>query len=1049
MKSAKIISFLFVIFFVPVLNASAYWVWSPESGKFVNPEGAVQDTADDQFEYAMKFYREKDLDEAKKQLENLLKKYPAAAIAPEAEYRLGIIFEEKEEYKNAYKAYKKLIESYPQTDRFEEVIERLFRIGNLFLSGRKAKLMGLEILPSLSNAVEIFESITRFAPYSEYGDQAQFHLGLTYKKWKRFDEAMDAFQAVIDNYPQSDLIAQVRYQLAETSFERSSAQFRDQRALDEASQEVDRFLMRHPDATISENAEKLRQVIDEKNAQKNYQIGLYYEKQNYLQSALIYYRDVAERYPRTEWGEKAGAKLKSLESPADYMNQKKEEVLLKIETLESQVASPEIDQTQKKELEDQLRDLKKAEKNFEGEKEDVIKRREDDLKRREGELKEKFKALEEKRKSMKDKATDDFHRAMDRWHASLMEEQGQIEDEKVELSKLREELGVSQGFDLGFIPFVGEGPTPIEEIRNMDAKKMYKLAEKKKDLLEEKENLYKDHSEINVQIMETQVSKIGLDQKSDAGTQGTPGPLKANEIDRQQTKVNELRRELQNLEQELEDKQAVYKEHFGTSPWLSLVQAPVRMVSQSTGVVASSLNKSWSVLNPFDSDKIEEKDLDELLEYQMHLKEKIAAQTNLIQTLEESVDAQQVLDQQKEMTEALKEVDEESDPRELRKTIKQIEKEIRAGYQEIEDRHQHRKELLQHLETAMTEQQSSDSAAVKVGRAVTTPFVQSGRLMKAFIFGMPDKDVELTESADKVPATAFNAAKIQSIKEEVELESLLIESKSREIENAQKTLEIMKAKASLGGGYKFRASMVEVPYQFIGEAIEKARKMVPRDSRDEQIRKKLQEERQKAQDLRQELRDVQQRIDEKSEMKQQKAETVLETGRELITGEEATEEAGDFEEEYLKAEIEELQKRIKVQEEIFRHENDRLKRLERTLKKQAKQDRKDEDKTEASLDDEDEIERELHERLEDIEKAIVKLIERERELETEEVKILEKRINQIDQVIPSIKSKAMTQDLLTERERIETRLMQIEARQDFLVKELKRFQLTETTVVSS
>ncbi len=152
MKFQKVLTFLFIFVWIPTL-AQAYWVWSPEEGKFVNSETESQDAADEQYHYAMQFYNEKNLDEAIKQLERLLETYPAAPIAAEAQYRLGVIYEEKDDFGKAFNAYKKILESYPQSDRLHEVIEREFRIGNLFLSGKKGKLMGLEILPSNSKAV--------------------------------------------------------------------------------------------------------------------------------------------------------------------------------------------------------------------------------------------------------------------------------------------------------------------------------------------------------------------------------------------------------------------------------------------------------------------------------------------------------------------------------------------------------------------------------------------------------------------------------------------------------------------------------------------------------------------------------------------------------------------------------------------------------------------------------------------------------------------------------------------------------------------------------
>src|SRR3989338_5182899 len=158
MKMKKVYAFLLLLIF-PSASSQAYWVWSPEAGKFVNAEGAAQDSAEEQFDYAMKLYREKNLEEASEKFKEILKRYPQARVAPESQYRLGLILEEKGDYLKAFKAYKSLVKSYPQSERFNEVIEREFRIGNVFLSGKKAKLAGLEILPSLPRAAKIFEHI--------------------------------------------------------------------------------------------------------------------------------------------------------------------------------------------------------------------------------------------------------------------------------------------------------------------------------------------------------------------------------------------------------------------------------------------------------------------------------------------------------------------------------------------------------------------------------------------------------------------------------------------------------------------------------------------------------------------------------------------------------------------------------------------------------------------------------------------------------------------------------------------------------------------------
>jgi len=69
-----------VLLLIPPFSASAYWVWSPEEGKFVNAEGDAQNVADEQYQYAIQALQDEDYDEAVKQLESLIKKHPSVQI---------------------------------------------------------------------------------------------------------------------------------------------------------------------------------------------------------------------------------------------------------------------------------------------------------------------------------------------------------------------------------------------------------------------------------------------------------------------------------------------------------------------------------------------------------------------------------------------------------------------------------------------------------------------------------------------------------------------------------------------------------------------------------------------------------------------------------------------------------------------------------------------------------------------------------------------------------------------------------------------------------
>ena len=1041
MFRTKSIVFLFCTILVLsfcVSPAWSYWVWSPEQGKFISPEGEGLGAAEEQYDYAMKFYKEKNLKEAEKQLDNLLKKYPSARISAEAQYRLGTIYEEQGEYEKAYDAYKTLIESYPQSDRFSEVIEREFKIGNLFLSGQKAKLVGLEILPAQSKAVEIFKHIVANAPYGDYGDQSQFHLALTYKKMGRYQESLEAFQELVDRYPQSELAAQARYQLAETSFQRSRREFRDQRALEEASRQVDRFLAHYPDTVSSEEAAKIRQQIDEKNAEKNYKVGVYYEKQKYLQSALIYYEDVAAQYAHTKWGQKAAARVQALKDPASYLGQKEEELTQQMKVLEAQIRSVgDSDENEKKRLEGRLEHLKKQQKGMDKQKKGSIESREDDLKRRESELKEKFKNLGKKKKLMKDNPSEDFKKAIERWEASLMAEEDELRREREQLKEWRGELGVKEGIQpLDWIPFVGEDRTELEEVRSIDAKKLYKLSAEKKSILEAKEGLYKHHGEIQAALetapsgMEAVKQPAYLLSDADLNLKDLEAAAGADNAE-QLTRIRQTLKKIESLEQKLDDKKQLYEKRYGSSAWLAIADIPKNLMKASSAT-AKAFDKTFEFLNPFDQGDadLEDKSLQELLELKMHLKEQLSAQQNLVDTLSNAFNTELALQEQKRLLATL-EREGEMDPGALRKSIKKVEKEIRGAYEEIDDRHERKKELLKELEALVKARTGEAGPMSRAGSSIAAPFKALVEIPKGFIFGMRNRDQKITDSAKAMSKDLPNTDRVVALKEDIELESLMIEAKHQEIFKLQRKLEMLKARASLEGGMKFRSSLVNVPYRFIGEALESARRIVPKKNRQEILIERLNEETHELERIKGRLAEVDKAIQTKDPHGRKTPTTPTRSVQEKLSAGTSKDEA------VLKAEIEDLMGQLETQKSIFSREKAVLEsKLDMPAATQTVAAPK---ATAAAPPRQKQIMKELKATRD----KLKEIIRKEEELEQEEAEILEKRIEELDKMMSKVRSKALQQDLLVERNRMEERISQIQSRQSFLTKELERFQLLE------
>ena len=291
----------------------SYWVWTPESGKWENPKYAAKDTPEEQLEYAMNFYKERNLKASLMAFKKLIKHYPLSKEASTAQYYIGRIMEDLEKPYEAFQAYQKVIDLYPYTEFVDEVIEREFKIGELFFSGEKIRILGPLKVPAKDKAIEIFKTVTDNAPYGKYASPAIFNTGLAYRSIADYDNAILMFKDLIDKYPDSNLIDKARYQLAECSKLVSLKPDYDQTPTVAAREEFEDFIEKYPGSDLAGEAKEIVNRLKHKEAQNAYNIGQFYESRRMPKGAAIYYRDIIQNYPDTEWAQNAKERLDEIE----------------------------------------------------------------------------------------------------------------------------------------------------------------------------------------------------------------------------------------------------------------------------------------------------------------------------------------------------------------------------------------------------------------------------------------------------------------------------------------------------------------------------------------------------------------------------------------------------------------------------------------------------------------------------------------------------------------------------------------------------------------
>lgn len=899
MAYRKVFLFLAIItisFFLNAASASAYWLWSSESGKFVSSDTVSQEESEELLNHALSFRQEKNGERSIAELENLLRKFPSSHVAPDAQFQIGLICEENGDYNRAFEAYKKLTENYPQSEKSDEVIERIFKIGQMFLSGYKEKVAGVVNISRLPKAVEVFEHITKIAPFGKYGDQAQFHIGLSYKAMGRFREAVEAFQKFVDRYPSSALLDDAYFQLAESSYAFSKKATRDQYASEDAITNITNYLEKYPSSSASEKVLQLKKEIEEQNAEKNFRIGLYYEEQNELESARLYFDEISKQYPETVAGKQAVEKLKSLGTSIEAIRKNQKMLGEKTEEVEAKLKGLDYERDQLKEKiksqgnlsaeSEALKQLESERANLEMKKNEMqnsLESRALSLKAREATWRDKRKNFEEKRKELKNNSAPELLSAFERWEESLKQEKAGIDKERQALVGFQSELGEKPGRFAFRIPFISRRQAPLEEVLNFRQKDLEKIQSEREAVEKKLAGLERQFSQLTAQAGVTDQQSFAADLQS-AEFQEMVASERP-DLKSKQTELASREEQLKALAEVFRNKKTDGREKFG-GDFAENISLNLSFVEGSAGLdLAISQSSKETISQELQQDKA-------------HLVDALVEQKRLVATLTSAFNAEvnkgklkieEMKPQDGEQTQEKKTSDpyfdkpfyqlspEELalDQRDLRKRIKSIEREMRKHFDEIEDWNQKKKNMLSELDRLMNSERR-ESITAKITKPVTAPFRFMFWLTRSLAFGLSSDDKQLIRQAKRRTDSGElnpNDEKVRSLNQEIELQTILIQSKHEEImrmSDQVKALELQ-LKFVKHDDQMLRHVFLEKESAVADESLRSADQIVAQEDRLPIIIGKIDVETKRLQDLERKLNEIDEKLAQISRVPDQAA----------------------------------------------------------------------------------------------------------------------------------------------------------------------------------
>lgn len=297
----------------PALSPASIIFRPGEKAHYESPgEESVSGNAQQLFQTGQSAENSGDHSRAIKAYRTLVRRYPRDTLAEGAAYRFAVLQEKHGDPLKAAAAYRVVVENYPKSPHFTDAIEGQFRIGEMYLNGKKLKLLGIPITSSIDKAIEIFAAIVRTAPYGKYTGRAQFNIGLATEKQGNADGAVAAYTAVVEKFPKDPVAADAQYQIGYLWFKAARSGTYDAKAVANARIGFQDFLFRYPKSEKAAQARENLRILDQKQTSDAFQIARFYDKQKNYRAAVIYYNDVIRQQPGSPHSERAKRRVEEL-----------------------------------------------------------------------------------------------------------------------------------------------------------------------------------------------------------------------------------------------------------------------------------------------------------------------------------------------------------------------------------------------------------------------------------------------------------------------------------------------------------------------------------------------------------------------------------------------------------------------------------------------------------------------------------------------------------------------------------------------------------------
>jgi outer membrane protein assembly factor BamD len=270
--------------------------------------------AKDQLDVAEKAFKSANYTISLRAAHRVLRVWPLSDYAPHAEYLIGRCLEATGKDEAAFNAYQNIIQKYPKSAEYEDVLWRQYEIASRFLHGQLFKLWGyIPLYTSMDQTAKMFDKIVDNGPYGDVAPHAQLRIGAAREKQKDYAEAVKAYETAADRYHDQPVIAADALYREGIAYQKQAAAAEyDQSTAGHAIAAYTDFITLFPDDKRVPRVQRAIAALKAEQVRGDFEIAQFYEKSRKWAGAAVYYNEVLQLDPNSRFAAQARQRIESL-----------------------------------------------------------------------------------------------------------------------------------------------------------------------------------------------------------------------------------------------------------------------------------------------------------------------------------------------------------------------------------------------------------------------------------------------------------------------------------------------------------------------------------------------------------------------------------------------------------------------------------------------------------------------------------------------------------------------------------------------------------------